>query len=79
MPKDQHHSRHRAFEQIVRNFPRNPGEEEYIRHSLPRAWQTLSVLPHSSSSGLLVDVGSMRGIFAPACSITGNSGYFDFL
>ncbi|NCD40854.1 MAG: class I SAM-dependent methyltransferase [Bacteroidia bacterium] len=54
------------FKDIVHSFAVTDFERNYVKGSLLRAWKTLQLLESTEQRGSLLDVGGMRGIYAPA-------------
>lgn len=57
----------KLFHGLLRAFPaQNDAERAYVEHAGARGWQTLRHLPAGTGDARLLDVGSMRGLFATA-------------
>lgn len=57
----------RTFDEIAASFPiRSDADRSYVERAKHRMWLTLARLPDGGGHGILLDVGSMHGLFAPA-------------
>jgi len=57
----------RLFDEVLESFMRTSEKDRsYIEHARVRAWKTFEHLPMGSGHEVILDVGSMRGLFAPA-------------
>lgn len=59
-------SESRFYELTDYCFTESPAEKAYAQRALKRGWLTLQHLPRASGSEVLLDVGSMKGLFGPA-------------
>ena len=57
---------YKTFQNIVNSFVSTEFERNYIKDSQLRAWKALQLLDSIKEKGSLLDVGGMRGIYAPA-------------
>ncbi|MBN1269860.1 MAG: class I SAM-dependent methyltransferase [Kiritimatiellae bacterium] len=54
------------FHALLQSFPTlSDAERAYVQRAGRRGWRTLAHLPHGSPDQKILDVGSMRGLFAP--------------
>jgi len=62
----QSESRYDRFIKIISTFAESDADRSYVEHARDRAWETFQYLPPGGPGKRIADIGSMRGLFAPA-------------